>query len=84
MGEGGRKEKGTQDDAKVGNVPRLGGGFCEESHGAVLCHLHVCYRYSFACIEYYIKHNFKKSHSSELKSRKSSVPLNERDLSRLI
>lgn len=49
MGEEGRKEKGTQDAAKVGNVPTLGGGFVRRV--MVLCfvacmsvaaiHLHI-------------------------------------------
>lgn len=39
MGEG--REKGTQEDAKVGNDTCLGGGFFMMSYVAVLCNLHV-------------------------------------------
>lgn len=45
----------TQDDARVGDGAGVRGGFPQESHGAVLCNLHVCYRCVFAGTEYYSK-----------------------------
>lgn len=35
------REKRTQEDARVGNDPRLGGGFFIMSDVAVLCNLYV-------------------------------------------
>ena len=42
----------------------------------VLCNLHVCYRYSFAYTDYYIK--FYLSQSSGLDSINSGMPLDKR------
>lgn len=47
-GKGEGKEYPGRDEV---NVPRLGGGFSYKSYVAVLCNLHVSYRYSFAYIE---------------------------------
>lgn len=77
MEEGKEKGKEYPGRGKV-NVPRLCGGFSYKDYVAVLCNLHVQYRYSFAYIESYIRCNFKKNHSSELESINSGVPLDER------